>query len=528
MGARTPWHILAKTDSDHTIHDKIDHIIVVMLENRSLDNVLGWLYTDENNQPCHNIPPKSTPTYDGLVENTYWNAAPPTYPDPLYAVPVFPYTDKTPFPHPGEVCPYIYEQLFGTVNPLPDADADMSGFLQNYIQVDGIPPEQIMQCYTPKQLPVLNGLARQFAVSDRWFQSLPCQTFSNRSFVHAGSSFGRLNNCDGEYNDWYSFRFGAYWFQKTIYQVLHDQNVAWKIYGPSGADYIPWTATTLQFAGTLAFNPLSGHTDSLENFEIEAKNGRLPGYSFVEPDFISDPTSDQHPAAACSMARGEQFIERIWKAVSGSPKWENTILIFTYDEHGGCYDHVGPPRTATPPDDIPPQFEMTINPFTQYGPRIPAVVISPYVEAGTVFRSPSATVEFDHASILATLRDWIFRDGPPPEGEWLTSRRVELAPTIWPVLTRTERRSDIPDIPQALSPPPQAASGSHELSSLQMGLVVAAETLRRFQRERAGPGAAAITIDPSAEYERINKEVLIHCEQHVKTADDAKRLLGTP
>jgi phospholipase C len=532
MGAGTPWHTLAKTKDNPRIQDRIDHIVVVMLENRSLDNVLGWLYYDKdktkNNTPDHNIPPQNPPTYDGLVEDKYWNTTPPNDPSgprDFATRGVTTYPDKTPYPHPGEVCPFIYEQMFGTMNPLSSAPADMSGFLRNYIRVGGDPPKQIMECYTPDQLPVLNSLARQFAVSDRWFQSLPCQTFSNRAFVHAGSSFGRLNNCNSKCDDGYAFDFRPYAYQKTIYQVLHDQGFAWKIYGPMGAGntfpYLPFTGTSTQFYGTLLQNPLVGHTDSLEHFESDAKNGLLPAYAFVEPDFISDPTSDQHPAAACSMARGEQFIRRIWQAVSTGPKWENTILIFTYDEHGGCYDHVRSPRTATPPDDSPPQFEMPINPFTQYGPRIPAVVISPYVEAGTVFRSPSALVEFDHASILATLRDWI------PNGQWknwLTSERVKLAPTIWPVLTRTEPRPDIPYIPPAKSPPPPD-SGFHELSSLQLGLVVAAVTARRFELERPLLGPAA---DHSAAYERINKEVLIYCEQHVKTADDAKRLLETP
>ena len=260
--------------------------------------------------------------------------------------------------------------------------------------------------------------------------------------------------------------------------------------------------------------------------ESDARNGQLPAYAFVEPDFVGSPTSDQHPADACSIARGEQFIRRIWEAVSTSPK--STILIVTYDEHGGCYDHVPPPRTATPPDESKPQFDMPINPFTQYGTRILAAVISPYVEAGTVFRSPSASVEFDHASILATLRDWIFPPGQPTDTNWLTSERVKRAPTVWPVLTRAEPRDDIPYIPPAKSPQVHGDSGSDRLSSLQKGLVVAAETQRRFERERARQGAAATETDHSATYERINKEVLIYCQEHVKTVNDAKRLLETP
>src|SRR5665213_2567227 len=274
MGARAPWHTLGKTTSNSTIQDKIDHIIVVMLENRSLDNLLGWLYADTGNVPAHNVPKQNSPTYDGLVKNKYWNRAPVNDPGAakVYAAQgVTTYPDKTPYPDPGEVCPYMYEQLFGTENPASGQDANMSGFLQNYKRRTSTAPDQIMECYTPDQLPVLNSLARHFAVSDRWFGSLPCETFPNRAFVHAGSSFGRLNNCDGDkYYDGYDFDFSAYTDQKTIYKVCYDQQFAWKIYGPSGANNVPFTATTTQFLGTLGQNPLLGHTDSLEHFESDA------------------------------------------------------------------------------------------------------------------------------------------------------------------------------------------------------------------------------------------------------------------
>lgn len=524
MGARTPWQTLAKTKKDHTIQDKIDHIVVAMLENRSLDNVLGWLYADQGNRPTHNIPHRSSPIYDGLVLDKYWNTIPPNANVPkVYASPgVTMYPDKTPYPDPGEVCPYMYEQMFGTEDPSPDQKADMSGFLQNYLKrVEGVAGlTQIMECYTPDQLPVLNHLARHFAVSDRWFGSLPCETFPNRAFVHAGSSFGRLNNCDGsKYNDGYDFDFSAYSNQTTIFEVLYNLGYSWKIYGPSGGGNAPFTATTAQFHGTLLWQPLAGYTDSLDHFEYDACHGQLPTYAFVEPDFTGNPTSDQHPAAACSMARGEQFISRIWQAVSTSPQWQSTILIFTYDECGGCYDHVPPPRTATPPDDSKAQFYMPINPFTQYGTRIPAVVISPYVEAGTVFRSPLPSVEFDHTSILATLRDWIFPDQQPTQ--WLASERVNLAPTIWPVLSRTTPREHLPYIPPAKKVPPHRDPGP--LSSLQKGLMVKAVTQRRFELERALLGPAATAAEYSAKYESINKDVLAEFED-VETVDHARSL----
>jgi hypothetical protein len=140
----------------------------------------------------------------------------------------------------------------------------------------------------------------------------------------------------------------------------------------------------------------------------------------------------------------------VWNALSSSPKWKNTLLIIIYDEHGGCYDHVAPPATAVAPDDTAPQFKQGgINPFRQFGPRVPAVLVSPLIEPGTVFRAPSGSTEFDHTSVLASLRDWLFRpengyDGPP--SDWLTSKRIAAAPTFWSALTRHTPRTDKPDM----------------------------------------------------------------------------------
>jgi Phosphoesterase family len=168
---------------------------------------------------------------------------------------------------------------------------------------------------------------------------------------------------------------------------------------------------------------------------------------------------------------------------------------------------------------------MSFNPFTQYGTRIPAVVISPYIEAGTVFRSPSASVEFDHTSILATLRDWIFPGQTPTK--WLASERVKRAPTIWPVLTRTEPRTEIPDCPQALHAPLHVDIGAGRLSSLQKGLMVKALTQQRFERERAGLGAAATAAELAALYESIHKNVVLEFKE-VTTVTDAKSLFEAP
>jgi phospholipase C len=143
---------------------------------------------------------------------------------------------------------------------------------------------------------------------------------------------------------------------------------------------------------------------------------------------------------------GEQFLLDIWNAVSQSPKWNQTLLIITYDEHGGTYDHVLPPTGAAVPDQAsnpgPNGFR-----FDRFGVRVPAILVSPWIEAGTVFRSNTGT-PLDHTSILATLRDW---QGILP-GNMLPSKRIAQAPTLEFVLTRNAPRTDIPGFPVVGTP----------------------------------------------------------------------------
>jgi phospholipase C len=144
------------------------------------------------------------------------------------------------------------------------------------------------------------------------------------------------------------------------------------------------------------------HFHQFDQFQIDAMNGSLPCYSFVEPRFAIEP-NDQH--SPHNVTDGERLLADAWAAVSTGANWGQTLLVITYDEHGGCYDHVQPPWGAALPD-------VASNPgaqgfrFNRFGVRVPAVVISPLIEAETAFRSPTG-VPFDHTSILATLRDWL-------------------------------------------------------------------------------------------------------------------------
>ncbi|MBK9027582.1 MAG: hypothetical protein IPN98_06895 [Propionivibrio sp.] len=468
---RAPLHPLGKA--------QIANVVVVMMENRSFDNLLGWLYADQDNRPPRNIPPQSPPTFDGLEANRYWNpvdAADIGKPDDQVPENRRAYVTKqarspiVPDPDPHEQFRYMSTQLFGTQKPAAGTVANMKGFVTDF--ADAIKESKepkadrrlIMDCFSTAQVPVLTALARNYAVCDRWFASLPCQTWPNRAFVHAGTSCGRVNNLDKDVDDWTPPN-PLYYNTPTIFNVMQDLGVTWKVYADS---IVTPTLTRSQFVTQLGNPNLSGHFKGFTDFCNDAALGTLPSYSFVEPSFL-EKKNDQHPPH--DVKAGDNFLYEVWKAVSTGPGWNNTLLVITYDEHGGCYDHVPTPWGAIKPDGSKPQKPFG---FDRYGVRVPAVLVSPWIEPGTVFRAPKTSKEYDHTSILATLREWqnlSRRAG----SRWLKSRRIAAAPTLAPVLSRGKPRTDKPDIPRPRALLRAAPAPSNApLNSLQSSVLAAA------------------------------------------------------
>lgn len=448
---------------------QIEHIIVVMLENRSLDNLCGWLYAD-GPTPSHFIPPGSTPSYDGL-DAGLWNPSNSSYFQGQSAEKVFVTRKATsttvPSPDPQEAFDHITFQLYGPRGSTPDPSWPMQGFLVDYQGGGTSTPDQIMQCYSPDQVPVMSALARNFAISDRWFCSTPNQTWPNRSFVHAGTANGNVDN--GEVPD--PFR----WNVTTIFNVLESMGESWTVY----SDTILTPSLTRSMFPRLWDPLLDGHFRGFSAFEDACSKGSLPTYSFIEPSFLIEP-NDEHPPH--DITAGEQFLRSIWEAVSQSPAWDKTLLILTFDEHGGCYDHVLPPTNAVSPDEASDPGAEGFR-FDRFGVRVPTILVSPYIEAGTVFRAgvSGSGPPHDHTSILATLRDWL----SIPEALMLPSRRIAAAPNLGQVLTRTTPRADLPVIPSPGPSSPTAArlalvhpQMTEPLNDLQKSLVAA--SARRF------------------------------------------------
>jgi phospholipase C len=391
--------------------DQIEHIVVLMLENRSFDSMLGQLY------------PKS-PDFDGLA-GTEFNLDATGNPIPVWNSPGSDrQTLSIPDPDPGELFADINTQLFeATPAPWPGKVPSMGGFAKNYAtqtdQVGGnYAPKNVMHYFTPEQVPVISRLARQFAVSDRWFASAPCQTWPNRFFVHTGTADRHENNDPPHLPD-----------IDTIFNRFElAGNENWKIYFHDIAQSKTLTSLWL----------LRDHFHFYEQFQLDAKSGTLPAYSFIEPRYFTDLAlpNDQHPPHVVTL--GEQLIADVYNQVRNGPAWTKTLLVITYDEHGGCYDHV-PPPAAVPPEA--PRDNQTFK-FDRYGVRVPAVIVSPFVQQGTVLRPPG-TVPFDHTSILATLR-----------------KRFSLGPAL------TARDAGAPDLAGALKLPTPTNLGPQRLEAL--------------------------------------------------------------
>jgi phospholipase C len=359
----------------------IAHLVVLVLENRSFDCMLGRLYPDRGD-------------FDGLKgqETNRWNGQDVAV---WASATMDPQVACIPTPDPNELFVDMTEQLFGAGNQ-PPAPATMGGFVHNYMKTPTNEARAVMHGFTPEQVPVLSALAKGFGVSDRWHASAPNQTWPNRFFVHTGTAGGYVNNSPAR----------PPYEMPTIFNRLTEKQRSWRIYYHD----IPQTMTLARI-----WSELPDHLYLFEeHFMADAMNGRLPNYSFIEPRYFSDPLlrrlpNDQHPPHNVLFA--ERLIARVYDALRNGPGWEQTLFIITYDEHGGIYDHVPPPAALSADGLRHDGFA-----FDRYGVRVPAIIVSPWLPAGSVIRPPDGSrYPFDHTSILATLRK-LFGLGDPLTG----------------------------------------------------------------------------------------------------------------
>jgi phospholipase C len=429
----------------------IKHVVVLMLENRSFDCMLGMLY------------PKSA-RFDGLngTESNTWHKPDGSrqriqvWNDPTLTA----QTVLIPDPDPGELFTDIQMQLYG----LKDDGArntgatTMAGFVDNYMQqpktTPAADPKAVMHYFTPEQVPVISQLARSFGVSDRWHASAPCQTWPNRFFAHSATANGHVNNDPPHFP----------YIMETVFNRLNGAGQDWRVYFHD----IPHSVTLAKL-----WDDVLTHFRQFESdFSRDAAAGDLPAYSFIEPRYFTDTLlsaipNDEHPPH--NVAYGEELIAAVYNAVRSGPGWKQSLLVITYDEHGGCYDHVVPPQATPPGGQTPDGFD-----FDYFGVRVPTVIVSPYVRPGSVVRPPGET-PFDHTSVIATLRK-LFTFAP------LTARD-EAAPDLLGALD-AEPDNDGPDSITAPAISPTLArvaiSAAKPLNSLQKSLTSAALHLPTF------------------------------------------------
>lgn len=412
--------------------EHIKAVVLLVLENRSFDNILGGQTLAGLDNPYHNGPfcnplNLTNPTsgsacsaakdYDSIAD------------DPDHAI----YGNNIEF--------------YGTFNPSNDDIASgklapkQNGFVHEQLRLYDASvnattlSEQVMNYYTESQVPVLTSLVQNFVTFNYWHSAIPGPTDPNRLALVAGSSFGHGQN---------DAAFTAKGFNETsIFQSLTENGYSWKNYhDPAGgtgpeASWFQWTYD----AG------LDGNVVDLDNFYTDAAAGDLPHFSIINPSCCGVDTTSMHPTGLVSL--GEGLIKDVYDAVRGGPQWNETLFIVTYDETGGFHDHMAPPL-APRPDDLtytattPAGQDYTFD-FDRLGGRMPTFLISPWVDKAFVEglgrNAAGETVSYSATSILRTL-GYLFDFEP-------YNPRVEWSPSFEALIKTGARTDTIDELPEA-------------------------------------------------------------------------------
>eukprot|EP01090_Pellita_catalonica_P001616 TRINITY_DN11384_c0_g1_i1.p1 TRINITY_DN11384_c0_g1~~TRINITY_DN11384_c0_g1_i1.p1 ORF type:complete len:467 (-),score=70.31 TRINITY_DN11384_c0_g1_i1:46-1386(-) len=315
----------------------------------------------------------------------------------------------------------------------------MSGFVE-YEADAGHKSEDycnVMQGFKPDRVPVTSFLASEFAVFDEYFCSVPGPTWPNRQFALSATSEGQTS-----VGPWYQNKAGKLFPQRTIFDQVADAGLTWRNY------YVdtPWEL----FLKVIADHPQN--LRDMNDFHRACASGSLPSFSWVNPRSgvnvtTGDGPSDEHPDH--DVLWGEALLKEVYDAVRASPLWERTVLLVTWDEAGGFYDHVPPPNYAPDP------YHGTTYPdagfkFDRLGERVPLIVVSPFVQKGLVVGKANTTA-FDHTSMIGTTRKWL-----DIEAQGALNSRDAWSETFEWVLNLENPRADIPRAAPVPPPPEQS------------------------------------------------------------------------
>ena len=495
----------------------VKHVVVLMLENRGFDHLMGWLY-DDKVKPTQILGREGDERpfmgLSSLDKQALADLANPTPSGGSLPVNRGARSPKTPAYNTGESFEHIMNQMW-TKGLKPEAwfnrearealiqklvqegQPTMRGYVLDYnldvqqhmkISLGKDDLSEVLDTYTPEQVPVLSGLARYYAVSDEWYCSVPSQTNTNRAFSLSGTSRGMVNNSFYDPDTWNpGVKVMRWWEGKShsdelpvstrcLFEVLEQHNYDWKVYWQ---DTWPPKVLTLgkEWQYTRTMFPLLQNKKFDKNFKQfdaskpnndffeDCRNGRLPAVSWIEPKWgggvawnskMRGVGNDYHPVSDTTV--GEDFVMNVYNALSSHENWKDTLLIITFDENGGTYDHMFPPlahpsQTDACPLPEPPIVRGDMDEetrtqfgfgFGQFGVRVPTLLISPRAPRGTVFRSREDT-PFDHTSMIAT----VLKMARIPDDHWMMGDRVAHAPTFEHLLAAGPV-ADIPDPTDAL------------------------------------------------------------------------------
>ena len=350
----------------------IDHIVVLTQENRSFDHMLGYLSLPfekggMNRKDVDGLKGGEFNMFNGRKIQSFRLAAG----DTIFS--------------PGP--PNAFERVAVQIN-----GGKMDGFVQ--AQADECGPataHRVMGYHTADNVPTYDSLARDFAICHRWFAPHPGPTFPNRFYELTGRP-----NID----PWGAWEYGNSSPNRpvltdTIFDHLSDRGVSWT--------YFEHFYCFLRFFERYTFDSenVVSYNDPLRGFAALARSGNLPSVSFIDPHYVDYPPDSFCDEPPSDIRNSQPFIRSLVETLVASPKWEKTLLIITYDEHGGFYDHVPPvPAVKVSPEMLPTT-----------GVRVPCFVISPWVKGSTVFGSD--TLHFDHTSILKTIARRFMSNNPP-------------------------------------------------------------------------------------------------------------------
>jgi phospholipase C len=391
--------------------EHIDTIVIVMMENRSFDHLLGYL----------SLPEFGRSDVDGLrpgMKNTVGTTGYPIFhlPSGRNQLPADPLHERK----------NITMQLFGDatndgciqVPPSLGAPYSMNGFVKSYFTTNGVDKSQppiVMGYHTADDLPATSFFANQYCICDRWFASIPTGTQPNRLMAMSGYSVNDVNQ---------QLTLPK---QHLVYDWLTERKIRWRVYHQGIPFFMLMEGWHLRILVDDNFCDLDDFQDDIMTESDET----YPQVIFMEPRYgdaphIEAPTDDHPPTP---IINGQNFLLKVYSTLLANPdRWSRTLMIVTYDENGGFFDHVSPLAVTTNPP-----MGSNYPPFLSTGPRVPGIIISPFVEPGSVYHE-----NLDHTSILKLLGEKFNNGSYSPEVDKRTLDNLAN------VITRSTPRTDMP------------------------------------------------------------------------------------